>query len=514
MNQLTVLFTQPWAERLGWTLVHFIWQGAAIGLALAIARIWMTSARSRHSAACIALAAMSLSPLATLAWLNGHDAAPASVTPALVFSQVPTPAGPVTAVAPGLLPWVVAVWLAGVVLLSMRLAGGWISAARLRYSGARPAPEEWQTLFEDLVSRMDVGRGVRLMVSPHVDVPAVLGWVRPIVLAPVAALTGLPLEHAEALLAHELAHIRRNDYLINLLQGVVETVLFYHPAVWWVSAQIRTEREHCCDDLAIATTTDVLTYARALAELETCRTLRARTAIAADGGSLLHRVARLVDPARKQHTLPRPAAAWALSALLAVGIGIFATRVTLQAQTYPTVEKAEIWTDTVQKGDLQVEVRGLGKLISPNLAEVRIAETQAKELRPGQAVSIDYRGGQLLPGSVTKIHPTPENGTILVDVTTAALPPSAGRPPIDIDATIHIRTIPNVVYIHRPVFGKAYSADTVYRIEPDGTQAVRVNVQYGASSVNTIEVLGGLVPGDKVILSEVKTAKAERINLK
>jgi beta-lactamase regulating signal transducer with metallopeptidase domain len=515
MNQLTLLFSQPWAERLGWTLLHFIWQGAAIALALAVARVWMTSPRARHTAACLALAVMTLAPALTFALLDSHQPAPAAATPTITAPIAAYTPDPAAAATPGLLPWLVIVWLVGVAVLSLRLAGGWISAARLRFSGVRPAPSEWQTACERLVQRMGVARPVRLMASPHVDVPAVLGWLRPIVLAPVAALSGLPPEHVEALLAHELAHIRRNDYLVNLLQSVVETVLFYHPAVWWVSAQIRSEREHCCDDLAIAVTGDVLTYARALAGLEVCRPSHARVALAADGGSLLQRIARLIDPARAQHTLPRPAAAWALSALLAIGVGTLAMRATAQVQSYPTVERDSIWMDTVKQGDMHVEVRGLGILVSPNLAEIKIAETQAKAVRVGQSVKIDLRGKQLLDGQITKVQPEPHNGTITVEVATGGLLPTLGRPPLDIDGSIHIRTLSNVVYVGRPLFSGSHSEAAIYRLEPGSNQAVLVKVQFGSESVNTIEVRGGLAPGDKIILSDMSKYKdTERVNLK
>jgi len=127
-----------------------------------------------------------------------------------------------------------------------------------------------------------------------VEVPTVIGWLRPVILLPASALTGLSAEQLEALLAHELAHIRRYDYLINLLQTTIETLFFYHPAVWWVSAQVRQEREHCCDDLPVAACGDVLTYARALTALEQLRGSEPQLAVAASGGSLLVRIQRLL----------------------------------------------------------------------------------------------------------------------------------------------------------------------------------------------------------------------------
>jgi hypothetical protein len=359
-------------------------------------------------------------------------------------------------------------------------------------------------------------RRVRLLVSPRVDAPAVLGWLRPVILAPVAALSGLSPDHIEALLAHELAHIRRNDYLINLLQSVVETLLFYHPAVWWISRQIRTERELCCDDLAVALTTDVLTYAQALAELEAGRPSRLRTAVAGTDGSLSRRIARLLEPTTMHHKLPRPAAAWALSALLAAGITLLALRTPAKAQEYPTISRNTVWVDTVKRGDLAIRVRGLGTLVSPNLAEIQIAETQIREVRPGQAARIDLHKSQSpVSGQVTRVHSESHNGTITVDVATQGIPPDLGRPPLAIDASIQIRTVPNLVVVGRPVFGQADTEGTLFRLDPDGQHAVRVKVMYGQSSINQIEIRSGLIPGDKVILSDLSAYSGnERINLR
>ncbi|HEX2523296.1 MAG TPA: M56 family metallopeptidase [Terriglobia bacterium] len=145
-----------------------------------------------------------------------------------------------------------------------------------------------------LCEQLQVRQTVLLFESARIQVPTVIGWLRPVILLPASALTGLTTPQLEAILAHELAHIRRHDYLVNLLQTAVETLLFYHPAVWWVSKQVRLEREHCCDDLAVSVQGDVLAYARALAELETRRTNEPQLAMAATGGSLLTHIERLL----------------------------------------------------------------------------------------------------------------------------------------------------------------------------------------------------------------------------
>jgi len=157
---------------------------------------------------------------------------------------------------------------------------------------------------------------VRVLSTAMAEVPTTLGWLRPVVLLPVSALTALTPEQIELLIAHELAHVRRHDYLVNLIQTAVETVLFYHPAVWWVSGRIRTERESCCDDLAVAACGNVERYVEALAALEGLRVGRLGVVLAADGGSLLHRIRRLVNRGREPREAPP---AW-LGALVAPAV--------------------------------------------------------------------------------------------------------------------------------------------------------------------------------------------------
>jgi len=154
---------------------------------------------------------------------------------------------------------------------------------------------------------LGVTKPVRMLSTSAIDVPTVIGWWRPAVLVPVSACLQLSPAQLEAVLAHELAHIRRHDYLVNALQNVVETVLFYHPAVWWLSGRIREEREQCCDDLAVSVCEDRVMYARALVLLEESRQQSPAFGLAATGGSLLTRVHRLLGTPR-----PRPRAPLAL----------------------------------------------------------------------------------------------------------------------------------------------------------------------------------------------------------
>ena len=251
---------------------------------------------------------MAAAPLVTWNLLSPSETAPvaahlvgrvASAAPAVTIALPASVSATISdAWAGQFFSWVVVIWLAGAMAFWVRLMGGWVVAARMRSTLVRPAPPEWRRVLGDLGARIGLSRPVRLLVSALVEVPTVVGWLRPVVLVPVGALAGLPAEQMEALLIHELAHIRRHDYLVNILQSVAEALLFYHPAVWWVSGHIRAERELCCDDVAARASGDVLAYARALAELESYRPAHASAAIAANGGSLPDRIARLLGQSR------------------------------------------------------------------------------------------------------------------------------------------------------------------------------------------------------------------------
>jgi beta-lactamase regulating signal transducer with metallopeptidase domain len=505
---MITLLNQPWAERLGWTLLHFLWQGIlvaalyALGRTLAGGRI---SARGRYVIACASLAAMTAAPACTYWWLgNSGQAAPTGGSAALGAWPTVTAAAYSSVTDPwhSAMPWIVMVWFAGAAACSVRLLAGCISATALRRSRHAPAPAAWQQVFDRLVKRMHVSQPVRLLATNRVDSPSVVGWLRPVVLVPVGVLCGLAPEQVEALLAHELAHVRRHDYLVNVLQGIAESLLFYHPAVWWISHEIRAEREHCCDDLAVEASGDVLVYARALAELEAMRPAHFKAALSANDGSLLRRIRRLTNPAAA-HGLAGWGAAWSLGALTLLGIaGVAVTGA--QGQSQRVVKLDTLWWDTVKQGDIKLEVRGLGRLTSARSAEIKVAETHIRDVRQGQPATIGFRNRKdTVSGKVTVVHPEASNGTMAVDVEiNDALPPGIDlQEPVD--GIITLGGLTNVVYVGRPVFGPPNSRVTLFKLEPDGHSAKRVVVQFGASSVNLIEIKSGLQPGDKVILSDM-----------
>lgn len=273
-------------------LMHSLWQCAAIACVLAILFVFVRGAKTRYALACAALAAMPLVFGITL-WLTLPEAQ--ADTPVRFFVPAVSLAMEtfeLAAVDPPVRWDLVSLWMAGVVAVGLYRLVGWIAAQRLRRRGVCAAPLEWQARVAELSRAIRSTRTVRLLESTLVDVPMTIGVLRPVILVPLGLLTGMPARQVEAILLHELAHIARYDYFVNLLQTAVEALLFYHPAAWWISHVARREREMCCDDMAAAATGDAVTYAKALAGLEQYRSTQ--FTLAATDAPLTLRIHRLL----------------------------------------------------------------------------------------------------------------------------------------------------------------------------------------------------------------------------
>ena len=309
-DALTRLLPTPsngFVPSLGWTLLNFVWQGALIGCAAAVLLVALRNARPerRYAVACLALLLCVVWPVADFVSMLLDDR---NVEAARVLPRASAPAA-VLRDAVGLLAWlqqhldwIVGAWAACAAALGLRMALGlaWVKRATVgRAAPPRTGSDEeraWQTKLAQLAARCGVDRKVRLRIVDSLASPVTAGWWRPVVLVPAALVTGMPPQLLEALLAHELGHVRRHDYLVNLVQNVIEALLFYHPAVWWISRRIRHEREHIADDFAARHLGEPRRLARALSELERLQFSHHHLAQAAAGGDLMARIRRLLRP--------------------------------------------------------------------------------------------------------------------------------------------------------------------------------------------------------------------------
>ncbi|HZU28766.1 MAG TPA: M56 family metallopeptidase [Bryobacteraceae bacterium] len=495
------------AHAISAALLHFVWQGLAVSLLLwlALAAQRNSSARLRYATSCAALAIMAALPFVT-AWII-YAPAGGPARSGQVFG-VPDSAGLPPPAAPALPQWLAAleawalpVWAAGVLICALRLILSARYASSLRRAG-EPAGTSLIDTASRLARHMKVMRPVRVLMSAVVDSPAVIGFLRPAILVPAASLVSLSAGQLEAVLAHELAHIRRHDYLVNLLQSIAETLFFYQPAVWWVSARIRDERELCCDDLAVEICGDPLGYARALTQLERFRATAPRLAVASAGGKLMYRIQRLAGVRDEPRASRAPA-------VLAIGVAILCCLLNLNwaraqqpAAANPVISRDAIWVDTVKDGDLLVAVRGPGRLTSAGSAELNVPEPQSHSVQVGQSASVQVRNGPTVAGKVTELGSQVVNGTVAATITLdKPLDASAGQ---EVDGVIRVKTLREVTYVGRPA---GPPEDGVFKIDPDGAHATRVKVRLGAGSVNSVQVLEGLKPGDRVILSDMSRYK-------
>lgn len=316
----------PWILALGWTLVHVLWQGLVVGVAHAAARALLprTHCHARYAAGLVALALLVLWPLATFLALRPQagDAATAAAGEALAAPFAAVATSGFDARVDALLPWVVSIWFVGVIAVGWRALHQWRGLVRLARRWAESSPE-LDAIMRSVAARFGFARRVRVLVSARVDTPMLIGWFKPVVLLPTAVALGFPRQQLELILAHELGHLRRYDHLVNLAQAVLETVLFYHPVVHWISRDVRNERELCCDALVLRLTQgDPREYAHTLASLEELRQVPASFALAASGGELLERVRRIIGMPGARVAAPRRAQMrWLLAAaLLCIGL--------------------------------------------------------------------------------------------------------------------------------------------------------------------------------------------------
>jgi len=296
-------------QSLGWALLHFLWQGTALAALAGAAMALCRRASTRYLLGVGALLLMLLAPLATFFFYSQQHSSVADAAKSSPLAAAWTTArdrdaasGSAqrsyfarSAISPSLdaLPWLVEAWLLGVAFFSLRSAGGFLLLERERRRRSTVVGTRVLEICRRLQDQLGLDRAIAYCECKWLQAPAVIGWFRPVVFLPATALTGLSEEQLELVIAHELAHIQRLDPFVNVFQVCVETLLFYHPAVWWLNKRIRAEREHCCDDMAVALCGNAVEYARALTLMEEWRSAPV-FAMAANRGPLTDRIVRVL----------------------------------------------------------------------------------------------------------------------------------------------------------------------------------------------------------------------------
>jgi beta-lactamase regulating signal transducer with metallopeptidase domain len=471
-----------------------------------------------------------------------------------------------------LAPILGAVILAGIAARFAILAMGLLRLRQLRQTSS-PVTQfaESAAVLEEMRTRVNTSAEFRL--SPHVDSPVTFGFVAPVVLLP-ERFPAMNATFQATIACHELLHVQRHDWTQHLAEEVIRTAFWFHPAFAWLIARVRLAREQVVDLEVIRLTQERKPYLEALLEFAAGRNPTAPTPAPPflAERQLPERIALMLKEVRMSRTrliasLMVTSCCIALAAILAMWtfplkaapragqnppqggvpdgvasgvaggvakgvaqgvVGGVASGVSggvsdgvsgNASRDIPTVDSNTIWTDTVKRGPMLRQVRGLGTLVRAEdsaglVARVALPAVISPEVRPNQNATIDTRKG-LVKGHVTGINASSSDGTRTVYISLDGPLPEGAGADLQIDAIIDIEKLDNILYVGRPVHATANSTVSLFKLVKDGSEGERLNVKLGRSSVNTIEVLDGLKEGDKVILSDMSHYdNADRIHIK
>ena len=302
------VISSPLLYNLALTLIHFLWQGCLIALSLKFLLIITPHkhSRTRYSLSAIAMITCLIVPIVTYFAIYQPNfvqlTTQADPTPYMTESAILTSDEAIHWYQDifEALPYVSILWFTIVTFLATKLTIELYNVNQLPKQGTIRAEAALQQRFEALVKKINLTKSPQLLISLKTDIPMAIGWLKPVILIPASMLTGLTPNQLDMLILHELAHIRRHDYLVNFFQTLIETLLFFHPAVLWISKQMRNEREYCSDDIAVNVAGSPIAYAHTLADTANlCQKHRHHAipnmAMAASGGDLKQRVVRLID---------------------------------------------------------------------------------------------------------------------------------------------------------------------------------------------------------------------------
>ncbi|MFD3002793.1 ankyrin repeat domain-containing protein [Pontibacter toksunensis] len=316
---IDAFFSSQLVEAIGWSLLHSLWQGTLLAVVLGILLVFLRrfSSQTRYLIVALFMALFAVTiPLniireyepvvqAEVAAVEKAYAAPSTATPSSVREKVQVSGNKVATDIRNRfvlyferhLPLLVTIWLMGIVVLLLRYLGQLVYVQRLKNHGVTPFPDKWKEMISKLEKQLKISKKVRYLESLRISSPMTIGWLKPVVLFPIGLATRLGQAEVEAILLHELAHIKRNDYLFNVIQSLTTILLFYHPATYWMSRLLDEERENCCDDLVVGLTGQQESYASTLIHLQEQKFKTMKTVLSFTGtpSSFSGRILRLVN---------------------------------------------------------------------------------------------------------------------------------------------------------------------------------------------------------------------------
>jgi bla regulator protein blaR1 len=427
---------------LGWALAHSLWQATAVALLLLILLPRLKSAQQRYWAAYSGMLAVFVAAITTFFWVYTPIQQPAASYGSTSLENTGTALVVVEIHSIGGSFWqtctvwlennhalIVAIWLLGFVFFLLRLGGGLWQMHRLRTRGVAALEPLWQERFDLLRQRLGYKRTVALLESTLVQTPIAIGWLKPFVLLPIGLVNRLSVAEVEAVLAHELAHIARRDWVFNLIQAFIESLFYHHPAVWWMSGVVRRERENCCDDAALAATGNPLAFAKALVQVQELAIPVPVLALAMSGANrrrpLLDRVRRILNqPQQKQQqVMEKITATVILLALLAL--------VGMKANSVPAIEAVFSQISDIPTALFGHENKN-ADMLSDSLPKPKSTRKIIRE-DDDQRVEAEYKDGKLsrlnIDGKEIPASEFPQHEALAAELMEDTAPPAPPAPP-------------------------------------------------------------------------------------
>ncbi|WP_416864321.1 MAG: M56 family metallopeptidase [Imperialibacter sp.] len=475
-------------QALGWTFLHSLWVGALLSVIFLGVR-WIMKSYSAQSKYVAGLSFLSLLPAIMLLifvyTFNELAHVSPSSTPEMEvgttqLAEFTTGAADVvsqTAEVPFYVGWLdeirtyyfykyhsflVTVWLFGIALLSAQNIGGYFYSGRLRKQGLLEPGEELIKVFNSLLKASGVSKGVLLMESLLVKAPVLVGYFKPVILLPIGLASSLSTSEVEAILAHEIAHIRRHDFLVNILQCCVEVLFFYHPGVWVIGSAIRSERENCCDDIAVRLSGNSMSLALALTHVEEWK-LASNVALGFSGNknSLLNRIKRIInDKTMKAQNRDGNLLAIAIIAGLCLS-----TLTALKGIDYEIVQEIPAQEEVAQE---PLEVEPVIDVPEPVQSDEPFVVAEAEAVEEREAVAVVVSADTLIQGEAA---PLPALAPLSGRATTQPLAETPPLPPVNAVSAV---SSPDTYSLAAPRARWSYSrsADRVWEAAATGRDTV------------------------------------------
>ena len=448
MKYVPEILQSSWAQALGWTLLHSLWQSfVVLGLIIVLFRFIPGRQSSvRYAIAATGLLIMFLASAATflysiettsIPYQQPINFSPRIGQPVADSDSAISVWSSLHSMLQSNIPFITGCWLAGALFFCLRLAGSWWYVSSLKRQ-AKVLDNEWSQKITALARQFNIDRVVTLAETVHLSVPAVIGYLKPVILIPVGMFSGLSTEQVEGILIHELTHIRRHDYLVNIIQSLVEALFFFNPFVWIISNIIRREREHCCDD-AVVRHSNARAYAYALVQLEESRLVKAGLALslAENKNQLLNRITRIMEKSVRNYSGREKI----IPVLLLVAGLLCASWITIQ--THPG--KVIVKRAKISSADTTIKKHTKRPPHPPKTAKV---EAEAADPEPQVDVREEFYAGETrepseppVPAIEIEIPELPDIAELMVPVPHFDVAPI---PLIDMDMNFRMDTIPPI----------------------------------------------------------------------